>query len=83
MASIQTFTRKRLFCSLIYKNVIKKRLEQGCFTVNIAKFLRTASFIEIFPWLLFGRKVYDNLICVYLKKLFNYSGYSNAFYRDG
>ena len=83
MALMQTFTRKHLCWSLFYKNVIKKRLQQRCFTVNMAKFLRTASFIEIFPRLLFGLKVYDNLISVYLKKLFNYSGYSDAFYRDG
>ena len=64
MASMETFTRKHLSWSLFHKNVIKKRLQQRCFTVNIAKVLRTASFIEIFSWLLFGLKVYDNLICV-------------------
>ena len=64
MASKQTFTRKQLYWSLFYKNAIKKRLQQRCFTVNIVKFLRTTSFIEIFPWLLFGLKVYDNLIGV-------------------
>ena len=62
MASKQTFTRKQLYWSLFYKNAIKKRLQQS---VNIAKLLRTASFIEIFPWLLFGLKVYNNFICIY------------------
>ena len=32
-------------------NFIKKRLQHRCFPVNIAKFLRTAFFIEHLPWL--------------------------------
>ena len=34
-------------------NFIKKRLQQRCFPVNIAKFLRTASFIEHLRLLLY------------------------------
>ena len=33
-------------------NFIKKRLQQRCFPVNIAKFLWTAFFIEHLLWLL-------------------------------
>ena len=33
-------------------NFIKKRLQHRCFPVNIAKFLRTAIFIEHLCWLL-------------------------------
>ena len=33
-------------------NFIKKRLQQSCFPVNIAKFLRTLFFIEHLRWLL-------------------------------
>ena len=40
---------------------IKKRLQHRCFTLDIAKFLRTASFIEHLQWL---------LLMVYRKKLF-------------
>ena len=45
------FTGKHL-CCLKACNFIKKRLLKGCFPVNIAKFLRTAFFIEHFQWLL-------------------------------
>ena len=33
-------------------NFIKKRLQHRCFPVNVAKFLRTAFFIEHLWWLL-------------------------------
>ena len=36
--------------------LIKKRLQQWCFSMNIAKFLRTAFFIEHFCWLLLQSK---------------------------
>ena len=35
-------------------NFIKKRLQHGCFPVNIPKVLRTAFFTEQFLWLLFN-----------------------------
>ena len=33
-------------------NFIKKRLQHSCFSVTIAKFLRTALFVEYIRWLL-------------------------------
>ena len=41
-------------------NFIKKRLQLGCFPLNIAKFLRTAFLIEHIRWLfLNSRHIYD------------------------
>ena len=46
-------------------NVIKKRLEQRGFPVNISKFLRTAFFIEHLRWL-------DSIVFIVIYKLFLY-----------
>ena len=51
------FTEKHLYCSLFLMklkacNFIKKRLQQKCFPVNIAKFLRTPILKNICEWLL-------------------------------
>ena len=46
--SLAIFTEKRLKAC----DFIKKRLQHRCFPVNIAKFLRTAFFIEHLWWLL-------------------------------
>ena len=40
-------------------NFIKKRLQHKCFSVNITKFLRAASFIEHLRWLLFALKEHN------------------------
>ena len=40
------FTRKKLCRSLFSSTLLKKRLYHRCFPINIAKFLRTAFFIE-------------------------------------
>ena len=61
------FTEKHLRWSLFFNkfaslnacNFFKKRLQHRCFAVNIAKFLRTASFIEHLRWLLSDLKKYD------------------------
>ena len=39
-------------------NFIKKRLQHGCFPVNIAKFLRKALLIEHFGWLLLKHEIF-------------------------
>ena len=57
MAFLETFTGKRL-CWILFLKLLKETPNR-CFPVNIAIFLRTASFIEIFPWLLLGLKEYD------------------------
>ena len=46
------FTGKQLCWSLKACNFIKKRFQQRCFLMNIAKILWTALFIEQLPWLL-------------------------------
>ena len=46
------FTGKHLYWSLFLINFIKKDSSKGFFPVNIAKFLRTAFFIEHIRWLL-------------------------------
>ena len=48
LKNFAVFTGKHLQAS----NFIKKRFQNMCFPVNIAKFLRTASFIEHLRWLL-------------------------------
>ena len=61
------FTEKHLRWSLFFNkaarlkicNFIKKRLKHRCFPVNIAKFLRTFSFIEHLRWLLSDLRKYD------------------------
>ena len=40
-------------------NFIKKRLQHRCFALNIAKFLRTAFFIEHIQWLLMEYDVFQ------------------------
>ena len=46
---------KSLFAGLQVWNFIKNRLQHRCFSVNIAKFLKTTSFIEHFWWLLLSK----------------------------
>ena len=48
-------------------NFMKQRLRQGCFPVNIAKFLRTAFFIEQFWWVLLN--FLQNLLNITVKKI--------------
>ena len=43
---------------LLACNFIKKRLQHGCFPVNIAKFLRKALLIEHFGWLLLKHEIF-------------------------
>ena len=50
-------------------NFTKKRLKHRCFPVNIAKFLRTAFFIEHLWWMLLNK----------ISKLRHYSRQSNTF----
>ena len=51
-----TFTRKRLYCSLILVKLqaltLLKRLQHSCLPVSIEKFLRTTFFTEHLWWLL-------------------------------
>ena len=39
---ISSFFRKQLFADALQNSCIRKRLQHRCFSVNIAKFLRTA-----------------------------------------
>ena len=52
VASLQTY------------NFIKKRLQHGCFPVNIAKFLRRAFLIEHLPWLPLHLLIFTK-VCLY------------------
>ena len=45
-------------------NVIEKRLQHRCFPMNVAKFLRTAFFIEHLWWLLPETLIHRNLLSV-------------------
>ena len=45
-------TEQKTMCWNLFLIKLKKRSEHRCFPVNIAKFLRTASFIENLRWLL-------------------------------
>ena len=45
-------TGKHLCCSLLSTNFIKKRFQQICFPVNIAKFLKTPTSKNNCEWLL-------------------------------
>ena len=64
------FSGKHLRWSLFFNedaglqtcNFIKKRLQCRCFPVNIAKFLRTAVFIEHLRRLLFSLRMKNNFI---------------------
>ena len=48
----KTSVLESLFSKLAGLKACKKRLQHNCFPVNIAKFLRTTSFIEQLWWLL-------------------------------
>ena len=52
LKKLAIFTGKSLYWSLFLINFVIKRLQHRCFSVNIAKFLRTAFFIEHLPLLL-------------------------------
>ena len=57
-------------------NFIKKRLQHRCCTVNIAKFLRTAFFIEHLWWLLLT--VFDEVTVQYWSSVSAKMGYRSG-----
>ena len=59
LKNFATFTAKyfAIFTGLKARNFIKKRLQHRCFPLNIAKFLRSACFIEHLLWLLLPKAV--------------------------
>ena len=59
---------------------IKKRLRHRCFPVNIAKFLRTAFFIEHLWWLFLN--FLQNLLKITVKKIITQWRFSQKFLRN-
>ena len=54
------FSKIREIAGLKVCNFIKKRLQHGCFPVNIVKFLRTTNLKNIYEWLL--SKLFNTLL---------------------
>ena len=79
------FTEKHLCWSLFFNkvkayNFINKRLRHRCIPVNIAKFLRTAFFIEHLWWLLLD--FLQNLLKITVKKIISQESFSQKFLRN-
>ena len=65
-------SRPEVFCKKMFLIIAKKRLQQRCFSVNFAKFLKTPFFTKYLWWLLLFLSVNDTCKVYEWKLIFDY-----------